>query len=1497
MSSNHNPTLIDVPPREGQHPLDARTPLLLLPVNLQTRFMDLSNGNPELWVRIYPDQIAVNSHETELTQQEITDGKSYWDIVWRAGKAPDTDDARKAPWRGLASLYGAERAAWIAKQMTPNNLPLQPTAPTADGVPPVPPPDYPSPPTRASSWTRAAQAAALPDAWTVVLVSGGNTTSFKSGPVDANLAVGLTPGGAPLPPGSQVDSRMKWLVDFDTALAAGMAVRIPLTAEQRKIGFDRIFVYGLRANDAAGITTFADLLDAHHYTDGVSLVPQGAPTNNTQDANSEFSRKDIDYEISFFVERGDSLSQDTAKDGAVFAKTIGIDAARVAHIRYADSSGVRNARDMMVGLWPATIGYFLSQMMAGVFSADQIELARQYVSDYVVPRGSIPAFRVGNTPYGVLPVTSLKRYKPDQRVTGGAIEPGLVDFIGRLWPSWLASSAGAPHMQNVGDPDKELVGLLGMDASSMTFRGRQIFGDEFLWNYLTLLSIPPAVRNKWWTDHLVQGRQTLDTFGYNTWDPRVIHLAMAETSFPVSFPTVQSGPLSEANTLNADADLGAGVKGNYIQWLKQASITDLQAENYPGPKPTSLLYKILRQSVILDYVRMATVAELNAGRLQLSQLREAEIIGVQPQPASSSPAAPASLPPVSPWEILARPSGPNPAISWADYLVNLDPQPNSPYARLAELRASLDRLALLSTAELDRLLTETLDACSHRLDVWATGVANAILNRVRSLEINGTHLGCFGWIEEVRPSAKRPSVQGSELERIQSVDRLRSRKLNANMGLAAPQQPAVDNGGFIYAPSQVQASVGAVLRNGYMTHKGTSSESLLSVDLSSERVRKALSLLDGVRQGQSLNALLGYIFEAGLHDLQLDAYAQPFRDRFPIVGSKLTPSSDPSASVAASNVVDGLALRTAWDNSTLAQGTVWGGGLPGPGLDQDKVVNLLKIIDDYADALGDLSISEAVFQIIRGNFGRAGGLLDAISKGIRPPQPDVVNTPRGGLDLTHRVALLFAGNPVIDLAWSSVANHPRAAAEPWLNAWVSRMLPDPSLVLCEVRYKVGGTDHIKQVRLSDLSLGPLDCGALSDASDTPQKSELEYRILYAAGLPPNAGSIEIDYAPGSPPTGTIYFPDFFYLSKSLRSLTGSARALAPQDLTLPEKKAEDQGGAVDLAELRTRAGAAVASLAADVAALQTAIAGLPGGTVAVRSALVRCSYYGVEDAIPLVSSDPDPHLAEQAAKVLKNLQDRSSRAAAVPLATAALADLVSVFAMIFGQGFVVVPRFTPPDFPSLKSAFSLSSALVAGDPVAPSRWFMQLTYVRPAISRLDAGLSLSQVLRGEDGGRPQLLLGQLKVLPSDTWLGLPIDPGKPPDKGRVAFACITQGDPINQSSYAGLLIDEWPERIPSTKENASVAFHYEEPKACAPQSLLLAVCPDNRQFWDDDLILGTLEETLELAKVRTVDLDSVQKVGQLLPALYFALNMKGATVSTNFVSLKESLSAVQIRSS
>src|SRR5262245_45561197 len=93
-------------------------PLVLFPVRLETRFFTLASGVTELRVRIFPDKIHLDTHEHELTADEQTWGQHYWQQDWNAGN--DTR-ARTDAWRQLADRFGARRAAWIARVLTPTN--------------------------------------------------------------------------------------------------------------------------------------------------------------------------------------------------------------------------------------------------------------------------------------------------------------------------------------------------------------------------------------------------------------------------------------------------------------------------------------------------------------------------------------------------------------------------------------------------------------------------------------------------------------------------------------------------------------------------------------------------------------------------------------------------------------------------------------------------------------------------------------------------------------------------------------------------------------------------------------------------------------------------------------------------------------------------------------------------------------------------------------------------------------------------------------------------------------------------------------------------------------------------------------------------------------------------------------------------------------------------------------------------------------------------------
>jgi hypothetical protein len=123
-----------------------------------------------------------------------------------------------------------------------------------------------------------------------------------------------------------------------------------------------------------------------------------------------------------------------------------------------------------------------------------------------------------------------------------------------------------------------------------------------------------------------------------------------------------------------------------------------------------------------------------------------------------------------------------------------------------------------------------------------------------------------------------------------------------------------ENAGYIHGPSLNHAVTAAVLRNAYITHGDKDKGSVAAVNLTSERIRTALSIIEGVQNGQELGALLGYQFERGLHDrygqAEVDKFIFPLRKKFPLVAEQLskTPDDVPIEAVEARNVINGLSL-------------------------------------------------------------------------------------------------------------------------------------------------------------------------------------------------------------------------------------------------------------------------------------------------------------------------------------------------------------------------------------------------------------------------------------------------------------------------------------------------------------------------------------------------------------------------------------------------------------
>ena len=189
----------------------------------------------------------------------------------------------------------------------------------------------------------------------------------------------------------------------------------------------------------------------------------------------------------------------------------------------------------------------------------------------------------------------------------------------------------------------------------------------------------------------------------------------------------------------------------------------------------------------------------------------------------------------------------------------------------------MEEIKDLPSAVLDQLTAEHLDLCSYRLDSWLLGLVNQRLDKQRQSNPSGIYLASWGYLENLRPGGARVEVKANKIP-----DSLKDEE-------NTPIYTDEDNQGYIHMPSINHAITAAVLRAGYKSNEDVSEdvENQMAVNISSARVRMALQLIEGVKNGQEIAAVLGYQLERGLHerykDAEMDRFIYPLRKKFPLV--------------------------------------------------------------------------------------------------------------------------------------------------------------------------------------------------------------------------------------------------------------------------------------------------------------------------------------------------------------------------------------------------------------------------------------------------------------------------------------------------------------------------------------------------------------------------------------------------------------------------------------
>jgi hypothetical protein len=1465
--------------------LSPEHPVALLPVRVETRFAGPA-GARQLLVRVYPDDIHVTDHSPGLTGGEVAAAARYWERVWRAGVGGA--DAERAAFVELAGRVGPTRALWVWAVTAPDPA-GRPTAPVPDDRPLESPPVLPDVARTASRFGRPAVAAALPDRWVVLGYRGGREVVRRFGaPIPEVVQVGPSPDATvpSAPDGAQapVEDGLAWLVDFDAAERAGMGVRVPLSDADAVTGFDRLLVLGVSASrdPAASVTELARVLDGHRYTRGLGFLPPGAPTNNTDASRTPWSLVPDPEALFALRQTAAAGSPSPGSNAAVAASALGLSADLLAGLAYGADRDQEDARQVHLALWPATLGYFLETLLFPVPADADVEAGREQFVEYVRGLGPLPALRVGRQPYGLLPVTSLARFRPGSG--DEARHASFVALLRDLVPEWLAATRpGAvrfvPRVGRPGaDPDQELLAVLGRDALSGSYRLRPVRGGAFARGLAPLIAGLDPVGGR------IAGA-VLELLGRETVAPRLATFEFDPRSPRVRRPLVVDGVLSETEPLPPLP----GTATNYLAFV--AERRERAGDPPAGPATETLLFTLARRSAALAdadaAVRMTRPTSVVARKAEL----EPELI--DPVPGATTPtiirllasraseATAGAVPSmIRLGDVVATLSREQVRALGQDHLVDA-------HDRAQAVRSALGHMAGRPSAALDRLVRALLDSCSHRLDAWITSYATRRLATLRRARPAGVHLGGFAWVEDLKP--KPPSRAVTALPQ----------------GEAGPLVEDPTNSGFVVAPSLSHAATAAILLSGHLSHRGGSAGGApLAIDLSSDRARTASWVLDGVRQGQPLAALLGYRFERGLHDasrpgLELDRFIRPFRALAPLVAGQREPvaeSVEAVEAVAAGNVVDGLVLLRRF-RAGLSGSSIEPALAGANDAERQAVLAQLRALDEIADALADLLTAESVHQAADGNLTRAAATLDALGSGaLPPPEPEVVRTPRSGFAFTHRLMTVAPLATTPSPGWSRGAKRPRRVAEPRLDRWAAAFLGRADRIRAAARLigPDGASLGRREATVNDVGLCALDLvydGVGGPGASVAEAWVVDHLVAAAASNRslPDGTRVELLH-PGDPdfpgntwPADVVPLDDALELAGWLRAAVTDARPATSRDLRA--SGGGDPG--VDRAELAARAALVLTAFDRAASALDLALqaAGQDPGLgqiTAIRRALAELGAFGVAGAREAARDRIGPSADDPATTGKALLADAASVSVAVSRMRVDAAEGAGEPALppearriraILGDGFAVLPVCRP----GAEWATALTSGarpeFLDGDAAAPLGWLQRVGPVRQRVGRFL--LAATAARRSTD----PLRVAQLP--PAQRWVALPLPAGASPPAAATSVI-VHATEPVDASRpIAGLVVDEWIDVIPSRAVTAGLAFHFDEPGARAPQAVLLAVPPVMGERWSLEVLADIVSETADLARIRTVGPAEVPWLGRFLPALYVADNPAGDTLRTD----------------
>jgi len=229
---------------------------------------------------------------------------------------------------------------------------------------------------------------------------------------------------------------------------------------------------------------------------------------------------------------------------------------------------------------------------------------------------------------------------------------------------------------------------------------------------------------------------------------------------------------------------------------------------------------------------------------------------------------------------------------------------------------------------------------------------------------------------------------------------------------------------------------------------------------------------------------------------------------------------------------------------------------------------------------------------------------------------------------------------------------------------------------------------------------------------------------------------------------------------------------------------------------------------------------------------------------------------------------------------------------MLGEDFRLVPEFglaqaQADEWASAVAAsanslgYLINTAGIA-DPV--SEWMYGVARVRPMVRAWERAGLLVDALLGPDQVSA-LLPAQFPYHAGAAWVAMQFPPDQRPDSDRLCYTAHYAAPFDKNARQCGLMLDEWTEVIPATTRDTGITFNFARPDNEPPQAILLVAPASGTGTWQWDDLVGALNETLDLAKLRAVEPGDVDQTAYsvLVPATITAATVYAISIATSLV--------------